>query len=174
MFDILQKVLHQERIWIWLSTLLMWVFTMWGRLCVYHILWWSNGFLMEKHFRGFIIILKSHFCPLWTVPTEFIEGHPVYKFCWHSSQSLVTFYDRHGGGMSILFLSCRGLIIILNIKTSFFFQVLPSTVWRQLRENYNELSCLTKLLDQTLSPIVLLSFANNLYFISLQLFNSLK
>lgn len=53
-------------------------------------------------------------------------------------------------------------------------KVLPSSVWRQLRENYNELSCLTKLLDQTLSPIVLLSFANNLYFISLQLFNSLK
>lgn len=63
---------------------------------------------------------------------------------------------------------------LLDTRSSFLFKVLPSSVWRQLRENYNELSCLTKLLDQTLSPIVLLSFANNLYFISLQLFNSLK
>ncbi|KAI5707279.1 hypothetical protein M8J75_016302 [Diaphorina citri] len=53
-------------------------------------------------------------------------------------------------------------------------KVLPSSTWRQLRETYNELSCLTKLLDHSLSPIVLLSFANNLYFMSLQLFNSLK
>uniref|UniRef100_A0A8D9ATX9 Gustatory receptor for sugar taste 64f n=2 Tax=Cacopsylla melanoneura TaxID=428564 RepID=A0A8D9ATX9_9HEMI len=78
------------------------------------------------------------------------------------------------------------LIIILSHALAIRFQqvnqrllslkgkVLPSTVWRHLRETYNELSYLTKLVDQILSPIVLLSFANNLYFISLQLFNSLK
>ncbi|XP_075236776.1 gustatory receptor for sugar taste 64f-like [Lycorma delicatula] len=53
-------------------------------------------------------------------------------------------------------------------------KVIPSWFWRQTRESYNRLSCLTKLLDTKLSPIVLLSFANNLYFICLQLLNSLK
>nr|AUD08731.1 gustatory receptor 11 [Nilaparvata lugens] len=53
-------------------------------------------------------------------------------------------------------------------------KVMPRWFWRQTRELYNTLSCLTKRLDETLSLIVLLSFANNLYFICLQLLNSLK
>nr|XP_018911724.1 PREDICTED: gustatory receptor 5a for trehalose-like [Bemisia tabaci] len=53
-------------------------------------------------------------------------------------------------------------------------KVLPTSFWRHIRETYNTLSCLTKLLDNLLSPIVLLSFANNLYFICLQLLNSLR
>ncbi|XP_065215626.1 gustatory receptor for sugar taste 64f-like [Planococcus citri] len=53
-------------------------------------------------------------------------------------------------------------------------KIMPVTFWRTMRETYNQLSCVTKLLDELLSPIVLLSFANNLYFICLQLLNSLK
>lgn len=60
------------------------------------------------------------------------------------------------------------------IKDYVVFQDMPTTFWRTMRETYNVLSCLTKLLDELLSPIVLLSFANNLYFICLQLLNSLK
>ncbi|XP_015369416.1 PREDICTED: gustatory receptor for sugar taste 64f-like isoform X3 [Diuraphis noxia] len=53
-------------------------------------------------------------------------------------------------------------------------KVLPSTYWRKSRETYNLLAALTQDLDEFLSPVILLSFANNLYFICLQLLNSLK
>ncbi|XP_026821636.1 gustatory receptor for sugar taste 64f-like isoform X3 [Rhopalosiphum maidis] len=53
-------------------------------------------------------------------------------------------------------------------------KVLPSTYWRKSRETYNLLASLTKDFDEFLSPVILLSFANNLYFICLQLLNSLK
>ncbi|XP_050540082.1 gustatory receptor for sugar taste 64f [Daktulosphaira vitifoliae] len=53
-------------------------------------------------------------------------------------------------------------------------KVLPSTYWRKSRETYNLLASLTRDFDEFLSPVILLSFANNLYFICLQLFNSLK
>ncbi|CAG2067238.1 unnamed protein product, partial [Timema podura] len=46
--------------------------------------------------------------------------------------------------------------------------------WRELREHYAMLSTLTKHLDSNVSGIVLLSFANNLYFICLQLLNGLS
>nr|CAD7429646.1 unnamed protein product [Timema monikensis] len=46
--------------------------------------------------------------------------------------------------------------------------------WRELREHYAMLSTLTKNLDSDVSGIVLLSFANNLYFICLQLLNGLS
>uniref|UniRef100_A0A2S2Q3F9 Putative gustatory receptor 64f n=1 Tax=Sipha flava TaxID=143950 RepID=A0A2S2Q3F9_9HEMI len=53
-------------------------------------------------------------------------------------------------------------------------KVLPSTYWRKSRETYNLLASLTRDFDEFLSPVILLSFANNLYFICLQLLNSLK
>ncbi|XP_050434748.1 gustatory receptor for sugar taste 64f-like [Adelges cooleyi] len=53
-------------------------------------------------------------------------------------------------------------------------KVLPSTYWRKSRETYNLLASLTRDFDDFLSPVILLSFANNLYFICLQLLNSLK
>ncbi|CAK9807740.1 Gustatory receptor for sugar taste 64f [Anthophora plagiata] len=45
--------------------------------------------------------------------------------------------------------------------------------WRELREDYAILSCVVKKVDEQISPIILLSFANNLYFICLQLMNGL-
>ncbi|XP_034176740.1 gustatory receptor for sugar taste 64f [Osmia lignaria lignaria] len=41
--------------------------------------------------------------------------------------------------------------------------------WHELREDYAALSSVVKKVDQHVSPIILLSFANNLYFICLQL-----
>ncbi|THK33052.1 gustatory receptor for sugar taste 64e [Diachasma alloeum] len=46
--------------------------------------------------------------------------------------------------------------------------------WRQLREQYAALSSLVKHADNVVSPIILLSFTNNLYFICLQLLNGLS
>lgn len=46
--------------------------------------------------------------------------------------------------------------------------------WRKYRETYNILASLTHDFDEFLSPVILLSFGHNLYFICLQLLNSLK
>ncbi|XP_076164337.1 gustatory receptor for sugar taste 64f [Ptiloglossa arizonensis] len=46
--------------------------------------------------------------------------------------------------------------------------------WRKLRESYAILSSVVKKVDDHISPIILLSFANNLYFICLQLLNGLS
>uniref|UniRef100_A0A2S2NVE6 Putative gustatory receptor 64e n=1 Tax=Schizaphis graminum TaxID=13262 RepID=A0A2S2NVE6_SCHGA len=46
--------------------------------------------------------------------------------------------------------------------------------WRKSRETYNILASLTHDFDEFLSPVILLSFGHNLYFICLQLLNSLK
>ncbi|XP_066583615.1 gustatory receptor for sugar taste 64e-like isoform X2 [Prorops nasuta] len=46
--------------------------------------------------------------------------------------------------------------------------------WRELREDYAILSSMVKKVDNEISPIILLSFANNLYFICLQLLNGLS
>ncbi|CAH1721874.1 unnamed protein product [Aphis gossypii] len=53
-------------------------------------------------------------------------------------------------------------------------KVLPSMYWRKYRETYNILASLTHDFDEFLSPVILLSFGHNLYFICLQLLNSLK
>ncbi|CAL1674849.1 unnamed protein product [Lasius platythorax] len=46
--------------------------------------------------------------------------------------------------------------------------------WCGLREDYAALSCMVKKVDNDIAPIILLSFANNLYFICLQLLNGLS
>ncbi|XP_039303811.1 gustatory receptor for sugar taste 64e isoform X2 [Solenopsis invicta] len=46
--------------------------------------------------------------------------------------------------------------------------------WCGLREDYAALSCMVKKVDKNIAPIILLSFANNLYFICLQLLNGLS
>ncbi|KAL4113449.1 hypothetical protein QTP88_017066 [Uroleucon formosanum] len=53
-------------------------------------------------------------------------------------------------------------------------KVLPNMYWRNSRETYNILASLTQDFDKFLSPVILLSFGHNLYFICLQLLNSLK
>lgn len=54
------------------------------------------------------------------------------------------------------------------------FQNLPSEVWRQLRETYTSLACLTRTVDNAINNIVLLSFASNIYFICVQLLQGIK
>uniref|UniRef100_A0A0U5APM3 Putative gustatory receptor n=1 Tax=Reticulitermes speratus TaxID=60591 RepID=A0A0U5APM3_9NEOP len=49
----------------------------------------------------------------------------------------------------------------------------PPRFWHQMREDYNTLSCLVMRVDSCMSKIVFLSFANNLYTVCIQLFNSL-
>jgi hypothetical protein len=53
-------------------------------------------------------------------------------------------------------------------------QVTPPRFWREARELYGNLCCLTRRVDDHISHLVLLSLISDLYFICLQLFNSLK
>ncbi|XP_046734696.1 gustatory receptor for sugar taste 64f-like [Diprion similis] len=53
-------------------------------------------------------------------------------------------------------------------------KAMPDWWWAQAREDYNRLANLTRRVDSNISDIVLLSFATNLYFICIQLLNSLK
>ncbi|XP_015369418.1 PREDICTED: gustatory receptor for sugar taste 64f-like [Diuraphis noxia] len=53
-------------------------------------------------------------------------------------------------------------------------KVLPSMYWRKSRETYNTLASLTHDFDEFLSPVILLSFGHNLYFICIHLLNSLE
>lgn len=53
-------------------------------------------------------------------------------------------------------------------------RVMTENVWKGVREDYNKLCRLCKNLDDAISYIILLSFAGNLFFILIQLFNSLR
>lgn len=46
--------------------------------------------------------------------------------------------------------------------------------WSEAREQFADLANLTRNIDSTVSSIIFLSFANNLYFICLQLLNGLS
>ncbi|KDR10131.1 gustatory receptor 5a for trehalose-like isoform X2 [Zootermopsis nevadensis] len=50
----------------------------------------------------------------------------------------------------------------------------PLKFWREARQLYDNLCCLTRTVDEHISHLVLLCLASDLYFICLQLFNSLK
>ncbi|PNF29870.1 hypothetical protein B7P43_G09535 [Cryptotermes secundus] len=52
-------------------------------------------------------------------------------------------------------------------------EVTPPAFWREARELYENLCCLTRTVDDHISHLVLLSLTSDLYFICLQLFNSL-
>lgn len=46
--------------------------------------------------------------------------------------------------------------------------------WMAIREDYNKVNVLSKILDSAISNIIFLSFANNLFVILVQLLNSLE
>ncbi|XP_068629141.1 gustatory receptor for sugar taste 64f-like [Battus philenor] len=51
---------------------------------------------------------------------------------------------------------------------------LPEVFWKTTRENYGRATQLVRRVDDVISGIVFISFANNLFFICLQLFNTLE
>jgi hypothetical protein len=53
-------------------------------------------------------------------------------------------------------------------------QATPPRFWREARQLYENLCCLTRTVDDRISHLVLLSLISDLYFVCLQLFNSLK
>lgn len=55
-----------------------------------------------------------------------------------------------------------------------FLKVMHEKFWKEVREDYNRLSRLCRTVDEHLAPLVIISFINNLFFICVQLYNSLK
>ena len=58
-------------------------------------------------------------------------------------------------------------------KPFLFQNYVPATTWGELREDYTRATNLVKLFDDVFSGIVLVSFANDLFFICMQLYNVL-
>lgn len=61
-----------------------------------------------------------------------------------------------------------------TMQYCFVVKAMPDWWWAEAREDYNRLANLTRRVDSCISDIVLFSFATNLYFICIQLLNSLK
>lgn len=66
------------------------------------------------------------------------------------------------------------ILFYINATEFGIFQANPNEFWIESREDYDRLCNLCKTLDSCLSMNVLVSFACNLFFILVQLFNSLK
>eukprot|EP00102_Acyrthosiphon_pisum_P009197 XP_003246994.2 PREDICTED: gustatory receptor for sugar taste 64f-like [Acyrthosiphon pisum] len=117
----------------------------------YIFIWLKTDFTYINFSFAVAIILKFFDC--------------LYSFAWN-------FID-----LLIIILSCA-----LTDKFKQFNQklamvrgkVLPSMYWRKSRETYNILASVTHDFDEFLSPVILLSFGHNLFFICYQLLNSLK
>lgn len=54
------------------------------------------------------------------------------------------------------------------------FQLKDQQMWMTVREDYDRLNKLCKIVDDSIGNITLLSFSNNLFVILVQLFNSLE
>ncbi|KAK4879371.1 hypothetical protein RN001_007517 [Aquatica leii] len=48
------------------------------------------------------------------------------------------------------------------------------TFWKEIREDYDKLSALCSVIDKQIGPLVTISYVSNLFFICIQLYNSLK
>lgn len=54
------------------------------------------------------------------------------------------------------------------------FQLLSQLQWREFREIYASLTHLVKLIDQNINKIIVISVANNVYFICTQLITEIE
>ncbi|XP_031346284.1 gustatory receptor for sugar taste 64f-like isoform X1 [Photinus pyralis] len=68
----------------------------------------------------------------------------------------------------------QAAVAVREIKPRQPLQLSDIVLWRNLREDYNRLSKLCRILNEHISYIVLVSFGSNLFFILVQFFNSLK
>ncbi|XP_037300715.1 gustatory receptor for sugar taste 64f [Manduca sexta] len=63
--------------------------------------------------------------------------------------------------------------IIKKIDSVYKNNYLPPSFWRSLREDYNRATQLVRSFDDSISGVVFISYANNMFFICLQLYYSL-
>ncbi|CAL7948631.1 unnamed protein product [Xylocopa violacea] len=124
-------------------------------------------------FRNFLQIytLESHSFLFDTMDYNFIFGLYIFviskvaTFTWNFTDLFIMLVAT---GLAERYKSLNKKLIITVTKYR------PTFPWNELREDYALLSCVVKKVDEHISPIILLSFANNLYFICLQLLNGLS
>ncbi|KAL3281743.1 hypothetical protein HHI36_004947 [Cryptolaemus montrouzieri] len=79
---------------------------------------------------------------------------------------------------SFIILVSSGLALrftqIANKIESKKFQDSDDKFWRETREDFNKICKLSRVIDENLSALVIVSFINNTFFICIQLYNSLK
>ncbi|OWR43946.1 putative chemosensory receptor 1 [Danaus plexippus plexippus] len=64
-------------------------------------------------------------------------------------------------------------IVNYNLNLGIITQAMPSTFWRNVREDYNRITSLVRKVDKVIGGVIFISFANNLFFICFQLLHTL-
>lgn len=107
----------------------------------------------------------------------------VGTFCWSFMDLFVILISI---GLSSLFRGLNNELFILKGKVHIFqlesnfvinhlkLQNLPQHFWEQKRYQYRRLCDLCEFVDHSISKITIVSFSNNLFFICVQLLNSMK
>ncbi|XP_054011018.1 gustatory receptor for sugar taste 64f-like [Hylaeus anthracinus] len=124
-------------------------------------------------FRNFLEIysLRSHAFVFKIMDYNFAFGIYIFivsklaTFIWNFTDVFVMLVST-GLAERYKFLNKRVAIMLVKDRRSFS--------WHKVRKAYAVLSALVKKVDDHISPIILLSFGNNLYFICLQLLNGLS
>ncbi|XP_076378783.1 gustatory receptor 5a for trehalose [Megalopta genalis] len=130
----------------------------------------------ERHnstFRDFLEVysLKSHSFIFDILDYNFVFGLYIFfvskvaTFTWNFTDLFLMLIST-GLAERYKYLNRKLAVTATNSRTTIG--------WCELREDYAILSCIVKEVDNYVSPIILLSFANNLYFICLQLLNGLS
>nr|QMS80356.1 odorant receptor [Histia rhodope] len=131
-----------------------------GALTCYPNMSLYEGFV--KYFYPWVFNFLPYTVPL-GILTQFF--HFQSTFIWNFSDLFVI-------NMSY-YLTSR-LQQINNKLLSVQGKYLPESFWRVTREDYSRATQLVRRVDDVISGIVFISFANNLFFICLQLFNTLE
>lgn len=115
----------------------------------------------------------------------FLNNYAIFSDITYSSW--IGFYIIFINLIATLIWNYRDLFIVLiSVSLTWRFRQLnellieshgknmPSTFWKRVRKDFNTLSLLTKIVDDVISKIVLVSFGSNMYFVCAQLLNSMR
>lgn len=69
---------------------------------------------------------------------------------------------------------CAFTKILYFFLSVFIFKVEDRLIWMTMREDYNRLHELTKSVDDALSNVILLTYLNNIFILTMQLFQMLR
>ncbi|CAG4920966.1 unnamed protein product [Colias eurytheme] len=131
-----------------------------GAMVCYPDLSLYEGFV--KHFYPWVFNFLPY-SPLLGIVTQFL--HFQSTFIWNFSDLFVIcmsyYLTSRLEHVNMKLLGAQG-------------KYLPEVFWRNTREEYSRAAQLVRKVDDVISGIVFISFANNLFFICLQLFNTLE
>ncbi|KAK5638896.1 hypothetical protein RI129_013191 [Pyrocoelia pectoralis] len=144
-----------------------------------HLLVTISNFVRSYNCRGTIGEVFEYFFANLSFPQFF--SNMTYTFGVGLMLQIITSISAFSWTYIDLFIILMSTSLALRFKqvaqrVEYYLQTMVSDVvlWRNLREDYNRLSKLCRILNEHISYIILLSFGSNVYFILIQFFNSLK